>query len=58
MAIIFIQLLTFIMLAKILIRDLRIKRVDLLFFAMNAGVTLGMTKFGQLAVIIGGLIVF
>ncbi|GEO46365.1 GHKL domain-containing protein [Companilactobacillus kimchii] len=58
MVIIFIQLFMFTMYTKILIRDLRFKRVDLLFFIMNLGVTLGMTKFGQLAVIIGGLIAF
>lgn len=58
MVLIFIQLLTFITLAKVLIRDLRFKRVDLLFFVMNVGVTLGMTKFGQLAVVVGGFVTF
>ncbi|CAJ1190469.1 hypothetical protein CPEBRM1_ABPJDJAI_01236 [Companilactobacillus paralimentarius] len=58
MVIIFIQLWMFIMYTKILTRDLHFKYVDLLFLIMNLGVTLFMMKFGQLAVITGGLVAF
>ncbi|GEO56969.1 GHKL domain-containing protein [Companilactobacillus bobalius] len=53
MAILFIQLLLFFLNTKVLIKDLRFKRVDLFYLFVNIPVMFVLAEYGQLATIIG-----